>query len=166
MKFDARCYRDGNNHTTLRTGLTSICYRHDGVCRMVSFYGRPIPNSADNDAEWVRKVSRASGDLVNVLMKEKERQPFSRVQETQHPQLDRWFGNNHIIFYTSSRVYPRNSDAGLPSGANRTNKVISRVVVKEKSAKIKGIVGLTRGVEPASRYSRQFRRGFSDAVLL
>lgn len=32
-----------------------------------------IPNGADNDVEWVRKVSRASGDLVNVLVKEKER---------------------------------------------------------------------------------------------
>ncbi|EGI65496.1 hypothetical protein G5I_06008 [Acromyrmex echinatior] len=83
MKSDARCYPDGNNHSTLRTGLTSIGYRHDGVCRTVSFYGRPIPNGADNDAEWVRKVSRASGDLVNVLKeKEKERQPPDRVQET------------------------------------------------------------------------------------
>jgi len=48
MKFDAKCYHD-NNHTTLRTDLTSIGYQHDEVYRMVklqsnrdkwSFYGR------------------------------------------------------------------------------------------------------------------------------
>ncbi|TGZ32381.1 Uncharacterized protein DBV15_07436 [Temnothorax longispinosus] len=80
MKFDVRCYRDDdNNHTTLRTGLTSVGYRHDKVShpstKQVSFYGHAIPNGADNDVEWVRKVSWASGDLVNILVKEKERQP-------------------------------------------------------------------------------------------
>jgi len=33
-----------------------------------------VRNSADNDVEWVRKVSRASGDLVNVLPDERERE--------------------------------------------------------------------------------------------
>ena len=46
------------------------------------FMAAPFRMGADNDVEWVRKVSRASGDLVNVLMKEKERQPPGRVQET------------------------------------------------------------------------------------
>lgn len=36
----------------------------------------------------------------------------------------------------------------------------------KRSEKIKDIVGLARGVEPASRCSRQFHRGSSDAVLL
>lgn len=58
--------------------------------KQVSFYGRPAPNGADNDVEWVRKVSRASGDLVNVLAKERKR-PDGRPEERErknHPETE------------------------------------------------------------------------------
>ncbi|KAM0724804.1 hypothetical protein ACS0PU_009188 [Formica fusca] len=42
--------------------------------KQVSFYGHPDPNGTDNDVEWVRKMSRASGDLVNILVREREKE--------------------------------------------------------------------------------------------
>ncbi|KYM99925.1 hypothetical protein ALC62_09547 [Cyphomyrmex costatus] len=57
MKFDVRCYRDGNNHTTLRTSLTSIGYRHDGVCRTVSLYSCPIPMHTEAASFVLREVA-------------------------------------------------------------------------------------------------------------
>ncbi|EFN64834.1 hypothetical protein EAG_03604 [Camponotus floridanus] len=79
----------------------------------------------------------------------------------EHPQLSRWFGNNHIIFCTSSPVYPHNFATSDSPPTGRTN-----VMWYKGSGKIKDIVGLARGVEPASRCSRQFHRGSSDAALL
>lgn len=45
------------------------------------FYSHPASNDVDNDVEWVRKVSRASGDLVSILVRKKEKERDGRERE-------------------------------------------------------------------------------------